>query len=427
MSDVQDRVLLERVQREVQADRLVELASAVCDVHSPTGQEAEVARLLQSLMRGLGMRAELQEVEEGRFNVIGLLEGYGGGRTLMFNGHMDTSYPFMLGGSGRSGMLDRPLPSKVVGEWLYGTGVDNMKSAFACYLGAVEALQRAGARLAGDIVIAGVVGEVEGSSVSQYHGSAYRGFGHGTRYLIAHGGLADFCVIGEPSNLRLGLGNCGAVWAKITTHGPVMGSYRSSWENSAIKRAVGVMEALQSWRTSYLARHRHPDVELAVAISAIEGGWPWRVSRSAGHCSVYVDVRTLPEQPLFPVMRELRELVRSLDPQDSSFRSEVDYYATIPGSEIGMEAEVVQAVRQAHKAVHGEEPGRRFSQATNDAAHFRRYGVPSLIYGPGGARMPESQEEVGECVRIDNLVRCAKVYALTALEVCEKIPISHAE
>ncbi|MBI2999848.1 MAG: M20/M25/M40 family metallo-hydrolase [Deltaproteobacteria bacterium] len=415
MDDIKDRV-----QREIRADRLVELARAVCDVHSPTGQEAEVARLLQSLMRGLGMRAELQEVEEGRFNVIGVWEGKGGGKTLMFNGHMDTSYPFMLGGSGRSGMLERPLPSKVVGEWVYGTGVDNMKSAFACYLGAVEALKGAGVRLAGDVIITGVVGEVEGSSVGQYHGAGYRGFGHGTRYLIAHGGMADYCLIGEPSNLRLGLGNCGAVWTKITTHGPVMGSYRSSWENSAIRRAVRVMEELQSWRGGYLARNRHPDVELAMSISAIEGGWPWRVSRSAGHCSVYVDVRTLPSQPIYPVMRELKELVRSVDGKEEVHRSEVDFYATIPGSEIGMEAEIVQAVRQAHLAVHGKEPTARFSQATNDAAHLRRYGVPSLIYGPGGARMPDSQEEIGECVRIGNLVDCAKVYALSALDLCNR-------
>ncbi|MBI2360013.1 MAG: M20/M25/M40 family metallo-hydrolase [Deltaproteobacteria bacterium] len=410
----------ERVQREVREEKLVEYAREICDVHSPTGQEAEVARLLQSWMKELGMRAELQEVEDGRFNVIGVLEGEGGGRTLMFNGHMDTSYPFMLGGSGRSGMLERPLPSKVVGEWVYGTGVDNMKSAFACYLGAVEALKRAGARLAGDIVIAGVVGEVEGSSVSQYHGSAYRGFGHGTRYLIAHGGLADYCLIGEPSNLRLGLGNCGAVWAKITTHGPVMGSYRSTWENSAIKRAVAVMEALQSWRTSYLSRNRHPDVELAMSISAIEGGWPWRVSRSAGHCSVYVDVRTLPSQPLHPVMRELKDLVRSVDGKEEVHRSEVDFYATTPGTEIGVKAELVEAVRQAHITIHGQVPTTRVSQATADVSHFNRYGVQAMVYGPGGARMPEGQEEVGECVLIGNLVNCAKVYALAALDLCNR-------
>src|SRR3972149_8096029 len=103
----------DRVQGEIRAEKLGEDARAVCDVHSPTGQEAEVARLLQSLMKELGMRAELQEVEDGRFNVIGVWEGSGGGKTLMFNGHMDTSYPFMLGGSGRSGVLERARASKV--------------------------------------------------------------------------------------------------------------------------------------------------------------------------------------------------------------------------------------------------------------------------------------------------------------------------
>jgi acetylornithine deacetylase/succinyl-diaminopimelate desuccinylase-like protein len=135
---------------------------------------------------------------------------------------------------------------------------------------------------------------------------------------------------------------------------------------------------------------------------------------------VYVDVRTLPDQPLFPVMRELKGLVRSLDPQDSDFHSEVDFYATIPGSEVGMEAEVVKAVKQAHVTVHGQEPAKRLSQATADVSHFNRYGVQTMVYGPGGARMPENQEEIGECVLISNLVECAKVYALTALDLCNR-------
>jgi acetylornithine deacetylase/succinyl-diaminopimelate desuccinylase-like protein len=98
----------------------------------------------------------------------------------------------------------------------------------------------------------------------------------------------------------------------------------------------------------------------------------------------------------------------------------VDFYATISGSEIDPGEEIVQVVKRAHKTVHGEEPGVRFSQATNDAAHFRRYGIPTLIYGPGGARMPDNTEELGECVRIDNLVNCTKVYALAAIELCNR-------
>jgi acetylornithine deacetylase/succinyl-diaminopimelate desuccinylase-like protein len=397
----------------------VELARAICDVHSPTGHETEVSRLLQSFMKELGMRTTLQEVEDGRFNIIGILDGRGNGRSLMFCGHMDTSYPFLLGGgSGRVGLLDRLLPSKVEGEWLYGTGSDNMKSTFACYLGTVETLRRADVRLAGDILITGVVGEIETSPVGQHQGISYRGFGHGSRYLIAHGGIADYCIIGEPTDLKVGLGNCGAVWAKITTHGPVMGSYRSGWEQNAIHRATRVLEALQKWRASYLERNRHPGVELAVAISAIDGGWPWRAARSPGSCSIYVDVRTAPDQSLLPARSELVNLVRNLDLGDQDDAAEIEFYATIPGSEVDPQEEIVFALQRAYKAVHGQESSYRYSQATNDVTNFRRYGVPAVIYGPGGARMPDNKEALGECVRIENLVSCTKVYALIALEIC---------
>ncbi len=407
-----------QVLQGIHAERLIEWASAICDVHSPTGQEAEVACLLQRLMQEIGMQAILQEVEEGRPNVIGVLEGQGGGCTLMFNGHMDTSFPFLRGGRTSPGILDRHLPSKLDGEWLYGTGVDNMKGAFACYLGAVEAILKAGIRLRGDILISGVVGEVEAAQVSQYSGPAYRGHGHGVRHLVTHGALADFCIIGEPSNLKVRLGQCGTVWIKITTHGPVMGSHNSDWETSPINRAMRIAQAVQSWRTELVKRHRHSEISPTVTVSAIEGGWPWRAARSPGSCSVYVDVRTAPDQPLISVKDELVPLVRALDPEDSRFRSEVEFYATIPGYEISSDAEIVQALQRAHGAVHGQAAACDYSRPVNDAVHLYRYGIQTVIYGPGGALRADGTEEVNEYVRIDNLVNCAKVYALTALEVC---------
>ncbi|MBI2999984.1 MAG: M20/M25/M40 family metallo-hydrolase [Deltaproteobacteria bacterium] len=409
----------EQVLREVRADRLIELASAICDVHSPTGQEAEVARLIQSLMHDIGMRAILQEVEEGRPNVIGILEGSGSGRTLMFNGHMDTSFPFLKGTSAYGkGILERPLPSEVDGEWLYGTGVENMKAGIACYLGAVEALQRAGIRLAGDILIAGCVGEVETSAVGRFQGQAYRGFGHGSRYLITHGGLANFCIIGEPSNLKIGVGTCGTVWLKITSNGPVTGAYRSDWETNPINRAMRLMEGLQSWRTSFIERYRHHSIDPVVTISGIEGGWPWRASRSPGSCSIYVDVRTAPDQALISVKEDLVPLVRSFDPEDKRYRSEVEFYASIPGGEISLDEEIVQVVQDAHTAVHGHAASYRYSHPLNDGVHISRYGIPTVVYGPGGASRDDVVDPKNEYVRVENLVNCAKVYALVALEVC---------
>jgi acetylornithine deacetylase/succinyl-diaminopimelate desuccinylase-like protein len=411
--------ITEKVLQEIHRNELVDMARAICDVPSPTGQEAQVAALLQSLMKELGMRTMLQEVEDGRSNVIGTLEGRGGGRTLMFNGHLDTSFPFLPGASGGSGLLERPLPSELAGDWLYGTGAENMKSSFACYLGAVEALQRAGLRLNGDIVVAGVVGEIETSPVGAYQGARYRGHGQGTRHLVTHGALADYCVLGEPTGLNIGIGSCGTVWAKITTTGPTMGSYVSNWETNAVYRSARLIEALRTWRAAFIERHQHPEIKPSVTISAVEGGWPWRAARTAGSCSIYVDVRTAPDQPLISVKNELIAFLRSLEPDTENSRTEVEFYASVPGFEISRDSELVKAVQRAHTTIHQQPAAYRYSPAVDDGSHLSRYGIPTVVYGPGGKRREISDGPKNEYVFIDNLVRCAEVYALIALEACK--------
>src|SRR4029077_2752533 len=100
-----------------------------------------------------------QAVEDGRANALGILEGAGGGKSLMFNGHMDTSY------SGREPWLKdvpgfQPKAFEDEGR-LYGLGISNMKGALACYIEAVRALRDTGVRLRGDVLIAAVCGEIE--------------------------------------------------------------------------------------------------------------------------------------------------------------------------------------------------------------------------------------------------------------------------
>ena len=76
----------------VDRDRLVETASRMIGVHSFTGDEEGMARLMVELFEARGLHVQWQQVEEGRANALGIWAGAGGGKSLMFNGHMDTSY-----------------------------------------------------------------------------------------------------------------------------------------------------------------------------------------------------------------------------------------------------------------------------------------------------------------------------------------------
>ena len=144
---------------KIDRERLVETASRMIDVHSFTGDEQGMAELMAAIYESMGLQVQWQQVEEGRANALGTWPGTGGARSLMFNGHMDTSY------SGREPWL-RNVPGFQPEAFerdgrLYGLGISNMKGALACYVEAVRALQDAGVRLRGDVLIAAVSGEIE--------------------------------------------------------------------------------------------------------------------------------------------------------------------------------------------------------------------------------------------------------------------------
>ena len=76
----------------IDQDRLVAWASSAINVPSFTGSEESMAELMRDTFGEMRLRVQWQQVEEGRANVLGIREGAGGGPSLMFNGHMDTSY-----------------------------------------------------------------------------------------------------------------------------------------------------------------------------------------------------------------------------------------------------------------------------------------------------------------------------------------------
>src|SRR3954471_3704231 len=196
---------------------LVDTASAMVDIPSFTGSEHAMAEHVARVFQEMGLKVQWQQVEDGRANVLGTWPGTGGGKTLMFNGHMDTSY------SGREPWL-QGVPgfqpkAFVKDNRLYGLGISNMKGALACYVEAVRALQEGDVQLRGDVMIAAVCGEIEKTQYGEAQGAEYRGYAAGSRYLVSHGGVADMCILGEPTEGRIVLGHFGSLWLRIGTQG----------------------------------------------------------------------------------------------------------------------------------------------------------------------------------------------------------------
>jgi len=403
----------------IDAERLVDWASRAISIPSFTGSEEEMARFMAETFTELGLQVQWQQVEDGRANVLGTLAGSGRGPALMFNGHMDTSY------SGQEPWLAhvpgfQPEPF-VREERLYGLGISNMKGALACYVEAVRALLDAGVRLQGDLLLAAVCGEIEKTQYRDATGAEFRGYAAGTRYLVSHGGVADMCLLGEPTEGKVVLGHFGALWLRIRVQGNFIHTAFSEGkrDQNSILRAHRVLEAVQEWIPTWEddPANAYRGAKAIVNVGAIEGGFGWRVSRTPHHTDLFLDVRVPPTKEMGVARREVLDWVRSLDQRFPEYGIEGEVYVTAPGAEIEEGHELVAAIDGAHQAVFGAKPERDVTRWFSDASALTRYGIPTVNYGTSTGLM---DVELGENLEIDGLVKTADVYARVAMEVCRR-------
>jgi acetylornithine deacetylase len=414
-----NKALLAKAIANIDRDRLIKLTIDLTNIPSPTGLEGDVARALHEIFQGTGLRSTLQPVGDARYNTIGRLVGKGGGRSLMFNGHLDTSFgPEQA----HRGIGYRCAGTLVDNEWIYGMGSFNMKSAMATYIGAVEAIRKAGIELGGDVVIAGVAGEIEKSPVNQYDGPSYQGYGVGTKYAISHGAVADMCILGEPTNMMLIARHCGTTWLKIKVPGQLIHTAWSQTDRNAINRSRLVLDALYEWIPGYCKRNAVGKFQPRVNVAAIEGGWPWRGARTPDDCCIYLDVRTLPDQLPVQAYNEVTSLVNDLVRKHPQLEgSTVDIYVSAPGTSIPDDHELCQLVTEAHTQQLGKPPETGIETWYSDAAHMNRYGIPTVNYGSAGRLRTGGggfSTHQGEHVHIGDMVDITKVYIQCIMTLC---------
>jgi len=401
----------------IDRDRLVEWASAAIGVPSFTGEEQALAELVARTLADMGLRVQWQQVEDGRANVLATRPGSGGGPSLMFNGHLDTSY------SGREAWLAHVpgfQPSAFVEDGrLYGLGISNMKGALACYVEALRALDDARVRLRGDVLVAAVCGEIEKAQWGDAQGAEFRGYAAGTRHLVTHGGVADMCILGEPTESKVVLGHFGSLWLRLSTQGDFIHTAFTEGrrDRNSILRMREVLDAVLEWipRWEGDADNAYRGAKAIVNVGGLEGGFGWRVSRTPHRTDLFLDVRVPPTKEMAVARGQVLDLVRDLQRRFPDYGVEGEIYVTAPGAEIAEDHPLVGALEEAHAEVFGAAPERDVTRWFSDASALTRYGVPTVNYGTSSGLLDTVK---GENLEIDGLVRTAEVYARAAMKVC---------
>jgi acetylornithine deacetylase len=404
--------LLARVDPDRLTKRLIDLVS----IPSATGFETEMGDFMAGQLRGLGLEVSLLEVEEGRRNVVGRLDGTGRGPSLMFNGHMDTSYsgaePHLAGIPGF-----RPEGFEEDG-YVFGLGAGNMKGALAAYLETLEVLREAGVKLEGELMIAAVVGEIEKTQWSEeFNGRQYRGYATGSRDLVAHGGVTDYCILGEPTMHKVVLAHFGSMWARISTGGPFIHTAftRDRGEENSIVRMQELLARVREWIPTWEAEMTHDGVPAIVNLGAIQGGKAWRTSRTPHRTDLFLDLRVPPGVAMAKARARFFEFVRRMQAELPQSEVSGEVYLTAPGADIEESDPLIAAVDHGHQLVFGEAPERDIVHWFSDASALTRYGITSVNYGTASG-LPSATK--GENVEVKSLADATRVYVAAATQLC---------
>lgn len=409
---------------------IADLTMEMVDISSPVGGEKELADYLAGRFEAAGLQVRLQEVEPGRFNVFGHLDGAGDGPTLMYAGHLDTPY-----GGDEEGIRDlgpgyQPQ-SRRDGEWIYGLGVYNMKGGHASSILAVEALARAKAQFKGNLMIAGVVGETCHTTVGRYEGARYRGCGIGARYLVANGITADMAVIPEPTANRVSIASGGYIFIELVTRGNPGATYRRGGQTVAVKPGEDAIEkmlttipALKSWGDAYMRdTDYHGEPAGHVNIIAIEGGHPFRPSKLPCFCRLYLEVGHMPGQSHSDIIGAVRNVTRQVRESNPEIEIELNVVQTAHAAEVSPDELVVSGVANSHEAVWGERPEITWDGWYADTAPLTRAGIPAICYGPQGRMRGGGSgyyPKEGEHVNVIDLLKGTEVFVRLADDICNR-------
>ena len=350
--------------------------------------EAEVARRIAGELESIGLRVEIADAAPGRPNVVGVLEGRGPGRSLMFCGHIDT-----VGVTG----MHRPFDPEVRDGRLYGRGAQDMKGGVAAMIGAVRRIVESGGLDRGRVIIAAVVDEEHASVGAEALVTKWR---------------ADAAVVTEPTGLDVAVAHKGFQWIALETRGRAAHGSRPLEGRDAILRMGRVLARLEALDRRLQQGPSHALLGTAsLHASLVEGGH--ELSSYPARAALQYERRTLPGESSDVARVEAEAILADLTREDPEFEAEARLTFGRDAYEIDASSQLPALLTDAAAAA-GCRASRVGMTFWTDAALLGAAGIPSVLFGPGGAGL----HSIEEYVIVDDVCRCRDALANLAKSWC---------
>lgn len=412
--------VLGRVLGEIAEGDLIEFTQTVARIPSIHGDEYAIGEAFYARMGELGIDARKVDVEKDRFNVLGTIKGAGGGRSLMFNGHMDTVEELM-------GWTKAPYGGELEDGKIYGHGVSNMKASDTAMVYALNAINRAGIKLKGDLSLALVVGECHG--------------GVGTRALMKSGVRADVFLCTEPTYLNILNVHAYSQYFRVNIigrtghfgthdHGlnAIMKMYELTDRLGPMHEALGSVSWIKfTDKPQYAGLPRYH-------LGTIHGGLTREFregpSNTPDFCSGILNVRATPNKKIESTMEDISRVLDEMRTKEPGFQYEISIMRDMKGFEAMDGSVAVDAASKAYAEVMGHAPNvgpiQPYMFMASDSGHMQAVGMnDGALIGPGAF----TSSVVDEHVEVPKLVAAAKIFAAAALRICGYVEseVSHRD
>jgi len=417
MASVKNKVLSLIDEHE---EEIISFLKSLIGIPSITEKEEEIQNFISQKLKRMNLKVDMWEPDweklkshpgyvpvkigyQRRPDVVGIYKGSGGGKSLLFNGHVD-----VIPASPANWDVD-PWAGEVKEGKLYGRGASDMKGGLVAMTMAMDFILRAGIRLKGDVILEYVVDE-------EYSG-------HGTLSCILRGYGADAGICCEASDLEVQPASTGSMWFEVKIEGRTASMSRR-WEAvSAVEKGYKVYQAIEELEKERIKRVTHPlypDPKGSLACFVgqfLSGTFP---SSLPAQCIIRGRMGALPGENPKKVQQELFDKIKDVAEKDSWLREHLPeakftgYYAE--PAEILPEHPICKFVSKSFKEVTGKEALVKGHDGAADSRFLIEYGkTPTVIFGPGKISQMHADNE---WVKVEDLIIATKVMAISILNWC---------
>lgn len=396
MDDLAER-LLERIDgiQEEAVELLAEMVKA--QSVNPPGDTRNVMEVVLRKARTFTENCEVVALEETAPNVFITLNP-GGRPQMLYNGHLDT---VPIGDAAQ--WETAPFGAVVRGNLMVGRGVADMKGGCAAMLMAAKVLALEKVPLKGSLVVNFVSDEETGGL-------------RGAEYLMKNGFYSpDMVVVGEITNRnRIATAEKGIVIFALATKGRTAHASTPWVGVNAIEKMVKILERIQTRLKESLRNRSAGSLPAAtINLGTIQGGVSFNVVPDS--CSALIDRRILPTETVASATEEIQKIIDELKFEDPEIDATLEILGAGAPFETPPDARICRLAQETLRALHLPDAFVGYEQVS-DGRFFAEKGIPTILIGPGFAKVAHTPNEQLE---LDQFIDSIRIYSLLALRALQ--------